>query len=164
MKSLRPSFCWKWTYRSVMRATTTTLLLHVLPAPDVRPHDGTRAPTTRTACAWRPAESGWEGSCQKRAGWTYWCGKGAACAPPPTPPPALGSPERLHPARERTRSCSGALHTNRRQTKVLLRLIIIMGFIYTYIYTFKLKCINTYTTAMNTFWENWNAHGSINFM
>ena len=24
MKSLRPAFCWKWTYRSVLRATTTT--------------------------------------------------------------------------------------------------------------------------------------------
>ena len=24
MKSLRPAFCWKWTSRSVLRATTTT--------------------------------------------------------------------------------------------------------------------------------------------
>ena len=24
MKSLRPVFCWKWTYRCVLRATTTT--------------------------------------------------------------------------------------------------------------------------------------------
>ena len=30
MKSPRPVFCWKWTYRSVLRATTTDIKAQVL--------------------------------------------------------------------------------------------------------------------------------------